>query len=170
MCLWLQIKSKNSAHGLRRSVLCAKGASNVSPSRSLCFHISFVHFLLLIVSRRIPFGSVCLALQLILLKCDIWALLKIKCFLQQVVRGWLRSQRESSVSGPYLNICCLPSCLEHSSLTSAIPGMQLASCIRWAPPPRNISDTVRNAKFSVQQSPLLISCPSKCKRKLTCEE
>lgn len=76
MCLWLQIKIKNSTHGLRRSIICAKGVSNASPSCSLCSEIFFVQFLLLIVGHCVPFESVCLALQLILLKYDIMSLIE----------------------------------------------------------------------------------------------
>lgn len=48
------------------------------------------------------------------------------------------------MSGPYLNICCLPSCLERSSLTSAILGVQLARRGGGHPPqPRTISHMVR---------------------------
>lgn len=65
--LRLQIKMRNSAHGLRRSVSCAEGVLMPLPHIH-CFEIFFVHFLLLIVGHHIPYGSVCLALQLILLK------------------------------------------------------------------------------------------------------
>lgn len=171
VCLWLQIKIKDSAHGWRRSVLCAKGASNISPSPSSYLQVFFVRFVLLVVSRHTPFGSVCLALRFLLLKCDIWALLKIKCFLQQVARGWLRSQRERAP------------CLDHtwtfvayhpalSILLSQVPFLECSWTVASGGHPHLKTFLtwwgVQNFQYSHHL--LLISCPSKCKRKLTCEE
>lgn len=50
---------------------------------------------------------------------------------------------ERFVSGPYLNICCLPSCLARSSLPSATPGAWLAGSGGGHPQPRNTTARVR---------------------------
>ena len=149
MCLWLQIKIRNSTHGLRRSIICAKGVSKASPSCSLYFEIFFVRFLLLIVGHCIPFGSVCLALRFILLKYDIWALLKIKCFLQQVVRDRLKTKANMRA----LRVWTIPERLLLTILPSAFFSHKCYSWSwagqerRWAPPalpqPGTISYTVR---------------------------
>lgn len=67
------------------------------------------------------------------------------------------------VSGPCLNICRLPSCLEPPSLTSAIPGVPVGTP-RPAPAQKHCPDTGgegwlgRSSRRYTQPSPLLSSC------------
>lgn len=132
-------------------------------------------FLLLIVGHCIPLGSVCLALRFILLKYDIWALLKIKCFLQQVVRDWLKTKANMRA----LRVWTIP---EHLLLTILPWAFFSHKCYswssagqegRWAPPqPSTISHMVRvREELAVLNTVTNCLCLVpvllwKCKRKL----
>lgn len=115
----------------------------------LKFSLCIFFFLLLIGGHCIPFGSVCLALQLILLKYDIWALLKIKCFLQQVVRDWLkpkatmRALRVWTIPEHVLRTTLPWALFSHKCYWGPVAGQEG----RWAAPalpqPGAASDTVR---------------------------
>lgn len=175
-CAAVANKNENSAHGLRRSVSCAKGVLMPLPHIHCVLRFSLCIFLLLIVGHPIPFGSVCLALQLILLKYDIWALLKIKCFLQQVVRDWLKSQHESAscLDHTWTFVACHPAL--SILLTSAIPGVQLAGSRGGHPPPALAWTLLCPARVReelpvlTQSSPWLGSCSFKVQKKAHIKE
>lgn len=160
MCLWLQIKITKPTPGFRRSITCAREFLKLLPHAHCIWDFLCVFFLLLILGRCIPVGSVCLALLLFCWTMTYEPYWKIKCFLQQVVRDWLKTKAS-------------PSCLDHTWAHAArqpAPSIPLSHTrfLPWSCPRAEVGIPQHRTgpAHSINHRDCLCSVPDKCKRKL----